>query len=147
MTPEQPGCKELANCTELIIYATAPGKPPLREWTTVVHTTTSATDFSSIIFRGIYILDHLATVTLGNVELVHPNVQNPSVALLVDSEGLRGYQPSIIFTHDGRVFANSLLYYGRAGSSPNDIKEHITRAAGVIPDKFRNNFEYLNVFL
>jgi hypothetical protein len=148
MTAELSDCKEMATCTEVIVYATAPGEPPLNEVTTI-HAIINSTNFSTIIFRGIYMLDHLATISpSGHIELVEPPRENTKIALLADSQTLKGYLPNIIFTHDGKVFAGSSTYYGDWPIfNPGDFEEHIFQAVEYIPDEFRGNFDYLNTLL
>ena len=94
-------------------------------------------------------LDHLATVNpSGNLDLYEPPRENTKLALLADPLSLLGYIPQIIFTHDGRIFANSNLYHGESPVfTPDDLSEHAVRAASAIPDEFRKNFGYLDTLL
>jgi len=142
MTAEQPvvpDCKELPPCTELIICATNSDE------TTFVNTIVRSTDFSTLVFRTLNHYHHVSSFNLnGTLTIQKPDLNSFNYVPLDDSEELRGYLPHIIFTHDGRVFADSELYFGEHTLfNLDELESHVRSSMKNIPQEMVKRFDYL----
>ena len=145
MTPEnQIDCKELATCTELIIYAT-PRNPKVAGECIYAKIIVPSTGFSTIIVGGIHHYHNVGRVGVGGeFTLQEPDIDSLSSVFLKKTEELREHTPNIILTHEGSIFAESGYYYGvNAFLTESDLKTQVSLALKDIPQEMVERFYHL----
>ena len=141
---EIPDCKELATCTELIIYAT-PKKPNIDSECIYVNPIIPSIGFSTIIAGGIHHYHKVGRVSVGGDFTLHePEIRSLNSVFLENTSELREHTPNIILTHEGGIFAESDIYYGAdAFLTKSDLESQVSLALKDIPEEMIKRFDYL----
>lgn len=96
------------------------------------------------MFRALNHYHHIGNISQGGkLTIQEPELNNFNFVLLDDSSELRGHLLHIIFTHDGRVFADSELYFGKTLFTIDELESHVAASVNDIPPEMKTRFDYL----